>query len=181
MLEGAGASVDAIEADKLAFMRCLITKEIVGLIRAKFWLGDFVKWLENKDKNYDLIVASEVLHHVTDPLRVIELISRRTEAVYIWTHVVTEATMHRDDPNGALMQNTEKHDFHGMKVRIYRGNDSPADDNAACGGIRSDIRRWLHRDDLLEALKILGFQTVQTAHNEQSHLHGRTLSIFAHK
>src|SRR5450631_2648286 len=43
-LDAAGAEVDAVEANKLAFMRCLVAKEIYGLARAKFWLGDFVKW-----------------------------------------------------------------------------------------------------------------------------------------
>ncbi len=69
MLERAGANVDAVEANQLAFMRCLITKEIVGLTRSRFWLGDFMQWLENTDKTYDLIVASGVLYHLTTPLR----------------------------------------------------------------------------------------------------------------
>src|SRR5580704_19164484 len=46
MLDAAGARVDAIEANQLAFIRCLIAKEILGLTRVKFWLGDFVKALE---------------------------------------------------------------------------------------------------------------------------------------
>jgi hypothetical protein len=48
MLEAAGARVDAIEANELAFLRCLIRKEIVGLTRSKFWLGDFVKALPRR-------------------------------------------------------------------------------------------------------------------------------------
>ena len=51
MLEAAGAQVDAIEANQLAFIRCLVTKEILGLTRSKFWLGDFVKALENWEKS----------------------------------------------------------------------------------------------------------------------------------
>jgi hypothetical protein len=47
MLDTAGAEVDAIEANQLAFMRCLITKEILQLKRSRFSLGDFMKALEH--------------------------------------------------------------------------------------------------------------------------------------
>jgi hypothetical protein len=67
MLEAAGAQIDAIEANQRTYLRCLITKEILGLTRSKFWLGDFIKALENWDQRYDLIVASGVLYHLKNP------------------------------------------------------------------------------------------------------------------
>lgn len=181
-LERAGARVDAVEANQLAFMRCLVTKEILQLTRSRFWLGDFVKWLENTDKTYDLIIASGVLYHLADPLQLIELIARRTSSVFLWTHVVTEEAMPPSDPRRVVFaRETEEIPFHGIKVRAYRRTYlNAAADPAFCGGIR-DEHRWLHKDDLLEALKLVGFVNIQTTHDQPGHHFGPALSIFASK
>jgi hypothetical protein len=182
MLEAAGARVDAIEANQRAFMRCLITKEILGLVHSKFWLGDFIKALENSEQSYDLIVASGVLYHLKHPLELIELVAKRTDAVYFWTHAVTEETMPRSDPRRFVMApDVERHQFQGLKVRAYRRTYASAENNVTfCGGI-NDEHRWLHRDDLLEALKLVGFTDIRTAHDEPGHPYGPALSIFARK
>jgi hypothetical protein len=182
MIEAAGARVDAIEANQHAFMRCLITKEILGLTRSKFWLGDFLKALENWEQSYDLIVACGVLYHLKNPLSLIELVARRTNAVYFWTHVVTEESMPRSDPRRLVIApEVENLQFRGMNMRAYRRTYANAENNVTfCGGI-ADEHRWLHRDDLLEALKVVGFTDIRTAHEEPNHLYGPALSIFARK
>jgi hypothetical protein len=182
MLEAAGAQVDAIEANQLAFMRCLITKEIVGLTRSKFWLGDFMQALENWEQSYDLIVASGVLYHLNDPLRLIELTAKRTNALYLWTHLVTDEAMPLSDPRRIVIAPAvETHHFHGIDVRAYRRTYAHAQDNVAfCGGM-NDEHRWLHRDDLIAALKAVGYQDIRTAHDEPGHLNGPALSIFARR
>ena len=182
MLDAAGAQVDAIEANQLAFLRCLITKEILGLKHAKFWLGDFVKALEEWDRTYDLIIASGVLYHQTDPLHLVELVAKRTNAAYFWTHVVTEEAMPPSDPRRLVIDPVvEVHDFHGVKVRAYRRTYANAEESVAfCGGM-TDEHRWLHRDDLLAALKVVGFNDIKLAHDEPDHRFGPALSIFARK
>src|SRR5262245_57732564 len=83
MLEAAGARIDAVEADQLTFLRCLVAKEVLRLTRATFWLGDFVKTLESWDRSYDLIVAAGVLERLKEPRRLIELAAQRTDALFI--------------------------------------------------------------------------------------------------
>lgn len=183
MLEAAGAGqIDAIEANQLAFMRCLVAKEIMQLKHTRFWLGDFVKWLENASESYDLIVASGVLYHMTDPLHLIELIAQRCSAAYIWTHVLDHEAMPPGDPRRMVFSDREEvYDFHGLRVRACRRTylDSPASD-AFCGGMRDD-HRWLEKTDLLAALRAVGFTTIETAHEEPDHRFGPALSIFARK
>ena len=180
MLEAAGARIDAIEANRLAFMRCLITKEIVRLTRSKFWLGDFMKALESWDQSYDLIIACGVLYRLKDPLRLLELLARRSQAIYIWTHVVTGLTM--SGPRAAVFApRAEIHHFHGIDVRAYRRIDDYVEDNAAYCHDTNDGQRWLHHNDLIEALKRLGFHNIQTNHDEPNHRFGPALSIFAQK
>jgi hypothetical protein len=182
MLDAAGADVDAIEANQLAFMRCLIAKEILGLKHSKFWLGDFIKALESWDQTYDFIVACGVLYHLKDPLHLLELVAKRTDTVYFWTHVVTEEAMPPSDPRRLVFHaNVEIYPFHGIDVRAYRRTYARAEDNVAfCGGI-SDEHRWLHRDDLLAAFKAVGFNDIKLAHDEPDHRYGPALSIFARK
>ena len=183
MLDAAGANVDAVEANQLAFMRCLVAKEVLGLTRCKFWLGDFLKALENWEQKYDLILACGVLYHLTTPLRLIELAAKRTDAIYIWTHVMTDLTIPSPaDPRRQMFdQITETHEFHGINVRAYRQSYVHAEDNEAfCGGMTDD-HRWLHRDDLLAALRVVGFQDIRTAHDEPDHRFGPALSIFARR
>lgn len=183
MLDAAGAYVDAIEANQLAFLRCLIAKEILGLSRARFWLGDFVKALESWDRRYDLIVACGVLYHLTDPLHLIELAAQRTNAIYIWTHIMTDAAIPAaDDPHRSLFDQTvEAHEFHGLSVRAYRRSYERAQEHTSfCGGM-NDEHRWLHRDDLLAALKVVGFHDIRTSHDESDHRNGPALSIFARR
>jgi len=66
-------------------------------------------------------------------------------------------------------------------VRAYRRTYAKAEQNVRfCGGI-SDEHRWLHRDDLLEALRVVGFADIRTSHDEPNHPFGPALSIFARK
>ncbi len=75
----------------------------------------------------------------------------------------------------------EVHQFHGINVRAYRRTYANAQDSVTfCGGL-NDEHRWLHRDDLLEALKSVGFTDIRTDHDEPNHPYGPALSIFARK
>lgn len=182
MLEQAGASVDAVEANQLAFLRCLITKEIYGLSRSRFWLGDFVKWLDGNEKSYDLIVASGVLYHSNHPLQLIELIAKRTDAAFFWTHFVDDEAMPPSDPRRYVFaREPEIQDFHGIPVRTYPRTYLGAAKHAEfCGG-PMDEHRWLHRDDMLAALRAVGFNHITLEGEEPGHRFGPAMSIYARK
>jgi hypothetical protein len=124
----------------------------------------FIKALENWDQRYHLIVASGVLYHLKNPLHLVELTAKRTDAVYFWTHVVTEESMPPSDPRRLVIASDfENHSFRGINVRAYRRTYASAQtDVTFCGGL-SDEHRWLHRDDLLSAFKAVGFNGIRTA------------------
>jgi len=171
MLVAAGAHVDAIEANKLAFLRCLIAKEILGLTEASFYLGDFVKWLEQTGATYDLIVASGVLYHMRDPLRFLRAMAKRSTAIYLWTVCV------RDDS----LTPTKTESVNGIAMRLYEQTYARTEGNKNfCGGME-DRHYWMHRNDILTALKLLGFSTLMIAHEEPDHVFGPTFSLFAKK
>ncbi|WP_413992045.1 class I SAM-dependent methyltransferase [Labrys okinawensis] len=183
MMERSGAAqIDAIEANSLAYLRCLITKEIFGLTRSHFWLGDFVKWMENSEKRYDLVIASGVLYHSNDPLHLLELIARRTDSAFIWTHFVDDVAMPADDPRRQVISREPQiQHFRGIPIRTYKRTYLNAQQHAKfCGG-PTDEHRWLNRDDMLAALRAVGFTDISVAHEEPDHQFGPAMSIFATK
>jgi hypothetical protein len=163
MLEAEGASVDAIEPNGLAFMRCLITKEILGLTRSTFWLGDVMRTLEDWEQRYDLIVLSRALGHLRDPLHFLELAAKRADAIYIWTRLITESPPSDPRPVGGF-QSAANHSCYGVDVRVYENAGARGDDALADGN--DNERLWLNRDDLLKALDALGFVDVRLRRDE---------------
>jgi hypothetical protein len=151
MLAEAGAHVDAVESNRLAYFKCLVTREVMGFPNARFYLGDCVQWLEQTDKRYDLIVASGVLYHMREPTRLLKAMAERTDAIYLWTVMV-------DDETAIFLPSN----FEGLDVRLYpRGYGGRG--ASFCGG-SMDYPNWLHRDDILAVLKALGFEKQTIAH-----------------
>ncbi len=167
LLEAAGARVEAVEANRRAFLKCLITKEILGLKNARFHLGDFNAWLEQTEHKYDMIVASGVLYHMIEPLYLLDLLSQHTDALYIWTMFkVTNDLATRVIP------------FHGVDVRLYLvpyGEKT----NAFCGG-PNDHSFWIDRGDLIAALGALGYTELKIEHSAESEF-GLSASFFARR
>lgn len=176
------ASIDAIEANVQAFLRCLITKEVLWMPQAHFYLGDFTKWLETTDKHYDLVIASGVLYHSHDPVRLLELIAQRADAVYLWTHYFDEDAMPVGDLRRVpFSEQVETRVSHGISMRLYERSYYKAwRDPAFCGGFQ-DQHFWLHRQDLLDLLTAMGFSRLDIADLQPEHHNGPSFSIFAQR
>jgi hypothetical protein len=158
MLEAAGARVDTIEADHGAFLRCLIAREIYGLTRSTFWLGDFMKSLENSEQRYDLIIACDILHQIKEPLHFVELAVKRADALYVWTHLATK--------DATLLQ---PHAFTNALERRTVSQDAD-----------EEYRRF-DSNGLVEALKTGSFTDIRIAPEALNHPRGPAISIFARK
>lgn len=174
------AVLHAVEANKLAFLRCLIVKELLDLKHAKFFLGDFTKWLELGTHRYDLVLASGVLYHMQDPVHLLELISRSTNALYIWTHYYdTRAMPVHDLRHTPFVGDPDVQLVNGIPVHLYtRSYHGAWQSKSFCGGIH-DLHRWIARDDILSLIRSFGFDDVRIAHEEPNHQNGPSFSIFA--
>jgi hypothetical protein len=182
-LSKAGAVVDAVEANKKAYLRCLVAKEILHISSANFYLGDAVKWLEETPKRYDLIFACGVLYHMSDPLRLIEAIGARTNAVYFWTHFVDVDSLPLGDKRREHWNATlETRRFHGADIRLYRRSYARANENPDfCGGI-IDEHRWMDRKSFLKALEAIGMNEITfDGEIETRSPHGPSFSVFARR
>ena len=182
MLDRAGANVTAVEANKQAFLKCLVTKELVGLPRAKFLLGDCVQYLEQIETRYDMIVACGVLYHMPDPLRFLTAVAARTDVLYIWTSFIDEDVLEPGSElaNGfAAMRETTT--FLGAPITLYRLNYNGVHQNEDfCGGIYN-TPRWMSRASILAALRALGFTSIEIAHENRPLPHQPCFSVFARR
>ena len=174
--------IHAVEANKLSYLRCLVVKELLDLKTAKFHLGDFAEWLKNGEQRYDFIVASGVLYHMEDPIRLLELIVARTDAFYLWTHYMSDDAMPDGDPRrGAILGAAEIQDRHGVPVRLYKRSYYGAwRSKSFCGGMY-DLHRWVEKSDIVRVINALGFDDVRLAHDEPNHDNGPSFSIFARR
>lgn len=183
MLHHSGAAkVTAIEANTQAFLRCLVTKEALGLDRVNFLLGDFTEWLEKTDEHYDLIVASGVLYHSHDPVRLLELVGSRADAIFLWTHYFDDVAMPMGDLRRVpFSEAVETRVSHGITVRLHERSYYRAwRDPKFCGGFQ-DRHFWIERTDIMALLEAMGFDRVVIADDHPGHVNGPSFSVFAER
>ncbi|WP_084217490.1 class I SAM-dependent methyltransferase [Xenophilus azovorans] len=180
LLDGGAASVLAVEANKSAYLRCLIAKEILNLDRARFLLGDFNAFLEADTRRWPLVVACGVLYHMADPLRLLELLAGRTDTLYLWTHVIDDAAMPEGDPRRAPVAGVVARAWRDLEIRLHRRPYGPVTDARFCGSAAAEPM-WMERAQLLEVLGRLGFDHLEPAHEQPDHAAGPALSILARR
>ena len=80
----------AIEANPYNYFKCMIIKQHFKLDNAKILLGDFVKYLEAEKEKFDFILVAGVLYHLSEPIRTLDLVLERTNAIGICTTVYAQ-------------------------------------------------------------------------------------------
>jgi hypothetical protein len=182
MLEQRGAaSILAIEANQRAYLKCLVTKEILNLTRSRFLLGNFMIYLNHTQESFDIGIASGVLYHMKNPARLIHLLAERTKKVMIWTHYYDQALL-KNHPH--IFQPIES-DYQGFKHVLYqqryrqnypeflgRTNFFGGDEGFSC---------WMTRADILAGLEYFGFREVKIEFEDLDHLHGPCFCLVGFK
>lgn len=171
LLERSGAAlVDAIEPNKLAYLRCLVVKELLDLRHANFFLGDYIKWLEKPERHYDLVIACAILERAANSISLLELIAQSCSAFYLWTHYAS-----KDMIESAEVRATGAQECRGRKIPSYTCNLRAGKPHMQDGA------SLLSKDDLLTLIRTLGFSDIRTAHEEPAQAHNPSFSIFARR
>jgi len=174
LLEQHGASsILSIESNTRAYLKCLITKEIVNLKRARFLLGDFVPYLKHTPETYDICIASGVLYHMQKPAELIHLISKVSSKVMIWTHYYDEEQIQKN-PNlkTGKFTDTITENYQGFEHTLHRQNYQDALGwSGFCGG-NEDFSMWISKQDIISALKYFGFNELKVEFDEPGHPNG---------
>ena len=174
-LERLGAeSVVAIEANIEAYLKCLIVKELLNLRQSRFLLGDMVEFLGTSTERYDLVFASGVLYHMSDPLRLLESIARRTNRCFLWTHYY-DTDHYRGPPRTPVVSA-----FRDIQITFFEMEYGDMDYEKFWGGIRPK-NVWMTRGDLLMVLASIGFSRVEVLRDDPDHANGACLTIAASK
>ena len=121
MIARAGAaSVTAIEANKRAFLKCLIVQNALGF-KADFMLGDFSQYLEQCEVKFDVIVASGVLYHMSDPVRLLQNAARVANSIGLWTHYYDgQIVRERADLQRRFDKAPRIEQFGSREVQLYK-------------------------------------------------------------
>lgn len=182
MLHDAGAEVIAVEGSTRAYLKCLIVKELLGLDRCHFLLGDFLEYLRTTDVHADLVVASGVLYHAPDPIALLEAIGSVTDRVGIWTHYFDPTVIAADPAKARLFQADAEHvDWRGHHLTLHRRAYLEALQwGGFCGGPESSAL-WMERDGLLTVLDGLGFGRVTVQFDDPGHQNGPCIMLCAER
>ena len=181
MLERMGASsILSIEANPRNYLKCVIIKEVVGLNRARFLCGDFMKYLRCNEKKYDLCLACGVLYHMTDPAELIALLSRTTDFVCLWTHYYDREIIGNIPKIAQQFLREELAEYEGFKHRLYYKvyNQAELDHDAFCGG-GMKFSRWMNREDILRCFRYFGLTEVHIAMEDVHHQNGPSFALTA--
>ena len=182
MLEKAGAeSILSIEANQRAYLKCLIAKEITGMHKARFLLGDFNAYMRDTTETYDVCFASGVLYHMLNPAETLQLIAKVASRVFIWSHYYDAKLLEGMPAIKATMGAVKKISHQGYEHELcdhyYKEFLSVP---SFCGGPNPQSR-WMTRDGMLEGLKYYGFKKVTVGLEQPNHPGGPAFCVVAQK
>jgi SAM-dependent methyltransferase len=172
------ASVTAIESNKRAFLKCLIVQNALGF-KANFMLGDFSKYLEQCEAKFDVIVASGVLYHMPDPVRLLQNAARVSNSIGLWTHYYdTQVVSERADLQRKFDKAPRNEQFGSREVQLYEYSYLEALQwKGFCGG-SAPSSYWLTKESLFGLLEELGFE-VAVREDTKTHPNGPAMTLFA--
>jgi hypothetical protein len=182
MLESLGAeSILAIEANKRAYLKCLIVKEILGLSRSRFLLADFVSFLRENETPFDICIASGVLYHMHNPCELIHLVSKASNKIVLWTHFYDKDLIQTNDIVRGKFSGSIKKSYNGFDHVLYKYTYGDALHwTGFCGG-SSSYSYWMSREDILACLRFFGFQNLRIGFEEPEHVNGPCFAIVARR
>jgi len=180
MLEQAGAAeVLAVEANVRSFLKCLCVKEIFGLSKAHFVLGDCMAFMEQSSGGWDMVFASGILYHMKDPARFLSLLPRMAPRVFLWTHYFDEriirTTPALEHKFGALQEGVVGDYRYQFVEQSYK---EALGWSGFCGGA-AETSVWLTRSSILGLLKHLGYRTIEVSFETPDHPNGPAFCVYA--
>jgi hypothetical protein len=181
MLEKAGAgSVTAVEANRDAYLKCLIVKELFGLQRCSFLSGDVVEYLKATDEQFDVCWCAGILYHMVNPVQLIDLISQRASRLYMWTHYYDAAKLALSENKGrAFANSTTGEAVHkGYRHQLHRQDYGGTNGLRGFWGGTRPFSNWLTLEGLMGALEHFGWSEVRTEVDED-HPHGPSINLVA--
>ena len=178
MLESMGAeSILAIEANKRAYLKCLIVKEVLNLKRSRFLLGDFISFLRENNTSFDVCLASGVLYHMHRPAELIHLISRASNKVILWTHYYDKTIIENNPTLAHKFSGSTRPNYNGFNHVLHKYVYKEALGwGGFCGG-SDPYSYWMSRDGILACLDFFGFKDLRIGFDHPNHPNGPSFCV----
>jgi len=159
MLDRLGAaSIVSVEANSIAYLKCLIAKETLGIPSAHFILGNALRYLESCRQPFDLCVCSGFLYHQRDPLQVLRLLSGVCDNLYLWTATYHESLFEKQ-PAMRQRFGPPRHVSDGsLSCTLHPHHYGEVKDYEAFWGGTEPSSSWMSTADILTALPHFGLK-----------------------
>jgi hypothetical protein len=179
LLEQQGAArITAIEANRRAYLKCLVMKEVVGTTRARFLLGDFTAFLrESPEARFDVGIASGVLYHMHEPVELLARLARACDRLFVWTHHHDAAFVAQRPEVAARFRTPEVRTVDGFTHTLHPHWYQAARFTPGFCGSGETHPRWMTRDDIVAALRHFGHDRVEIGLEEPTHPHGPAMAL----
>ena len=180
MLEQRGAaSVTAIEANRRAWLKCLVMKETLGM-RTRFLVGDFVEFLRTPpEPPFDVIIGSGVLYHMRDPVTLLARLSRACDRLFLWTHYYDAELIRQRPQVHARFGTPYEHAVEGFRHTLYPQSYQVQRFKRSFCGSGETTTRWMERQAILDALRAFGYDRIETGLEELDHVTAPCFAVAA--
>ncbi len=180
LLDRLGASsITSVEANARAYLKCLIAKETLGMPHAHFLLGDCLAYLKQATQTFDFGIACGILYHMTNPVELLELLSRRCNALFLWTVFYDPEFVAKNPVPGAKFSEALRCEHAGFKHTVHRFNYGESLEwKGFCGG-GAVYSYWMEKPEIMAALERFGFRDFRT--EQHPNVHGSALMVAARK
>lgn len=170
--EALGAkSVTAVESNSEAFLKSLVVKNIAGLARSTFLLGDVSRHLAEPGPRYDLIFACGILYHMLDPLELLRLAAARSDRLFLWTHYyAAQPRLNRHVPRPV--------EHAGMRLNLHELVYRDRGLATFWGGNQSKTR-WMELPDIIRVLAHHGLTETRIIADDPDFVNGPAVTLAA--
>lgn len=176
MLESLGAKkIISVESNSRAFLKCLCVKEVFKLNKSEFKLGNFIPFLKDCEK-YDIIIASGVLYHMSDPLEFLNLLTSKSSKIFIWSHYYNKDIINKRSDSNLFHEPTNLPDSGIIaSKRVY---PSEALSWAGFSGGKDSYAYWIEKESLLKYFEDRGYN-ISVNFDQADHPNGPAIAICA--
>ena len=150
----------ALEANGRAFLKCLVTKEVLGIERARFLLGNALPFLRENQRMFDVGVACAFLNHMLQPVEVIELLARSCRAVVLWNVVFSPALFEKQPALKPTFGPPQRSIWKGFEHTLHPHTYTAGFGYRTFWGGMASSCCWMESTDIVAALKHFGYTHV---------------------
>jgi hypothetical protein len=173
--------VTTVESSDLNYLKALVVKEVTGL-RARMLYGDAAAYLAETTGRFDLVWASGVLYHSTDPVRLLELIARATDTIFLHTHYYDRRIESSSAHAYAFFEPSRNRTARiGDRDRTLHYKAYGQAKRGQFSGGPSDHAYWMEKDDLFAWLRAAGFSDIQVGADDPGNPNGPALFCLARR